>query len=356
MINIVPDHGSTLYIYNLETDKNSRVLSVGHQWIQCLSEEFQHVYVFSTHVGTTELPENVIVKELGGGSAKSRVVHVLRLYKSLFYLFKNRRHAFVFYHMSTRSMFFLGFFIKLMGVPQGLWYAHSVGDIFLRLSSKVPEVVFTPIKGAFPLPSSNIKAIGHGIQSLNFLNLNPANERRDILALGRVSKIKNIEPLIDALAREKIKLSIHLTGPTDGDKSYLFDLKLRSEIAGVNLEHVGALPYSKIPELMAEYKYIYSGTPKSLDKVAVEGAMAGCFVISENMEVLAQVGMEEIWNLLGLHPGEIGHQLMRLEELDAKRQANLRQILILSAVRKNDIKVTCNKIAQSLIQLKGVVK
>ena len=72
----------TLIIYNLETDLDSQVLAAAHDWVEAFAAQVDKVFVYSTHVGQTNLPANVVVKELGGGSFLKRLVGLFRLYKS----------------------------------------------------------------------------------------------------------------------------------------------------------------------------------------------------------------------------------------------------------------------------------
>ena len=115
----------TLIIYNLETDLDSQVLAAAHDWVEAFAAQVDKVFVYSTHVGRTNLPANVVVKELGGGSFLKRLVGLFRLYKSFAIALKHQSSVCMFHHMSPRTLLFVGPLYKIAGIKQGLWYSHS---------------------------------------------------------------------------------------------------------------------------------------------------------------------------------------------------------------------------------------
>jgi hypothetical protein len=63
-----------LVIFNLETNLDSQVLAMGHSWVEKLAaNDFQKVFVYSTHVGRHHLPTKVTVVEIGGGNFFKRL-------------------------------------------------------------------------------------------------------------------------------------------------------------------------------------------------------------------------------------------------------------------------------------------
>mgnify|MGYP000889057599 FL=1 len=106
----------TLIIYNLETDLDSQVLAAAHDWVEAFAAQVDKVFVYSTHVGRTKLPANVVVKELGGGSFLKRVAGLFKLYKSFATSLKHRSSVCVFHHMSPRTLLIVGPLYKIAGI------------------------------------------------------------------------------------------------------------------------------------------------------------------------------------------------------------------------------------------------
>ena len=98
-------------IYNLETNLDSNVLAAAHDWVESFAKHVDQVVVYSTHVGRIDLPANVIVHEIGGGSSVSKVLAVLRLLKSVAIEFPNRNRLFVFVNSLPLSWFIFLFIV-----------------------------------------------------------------------------------------------------------------------------------------------------------------------------------------------------------------------------------------------------
>ena len=156
-----------IFIFNLETNLDSHVLAAGHDWIEAFSHHFDTVEVYSTHVKRTDLTANVRVKELGGGSPYRKLKNLYRLLKVIPRIWKYRDNAIVFHHMSSRTLAVLGLPVRLMRIPQGIWYSHSKADWSLRIGSTFADMIFTSTEYAYPLRSNKLKFIGHGIKLNN---------------------------------------------------------------------------------------------------------------------------------------------------------------------------------------------
>jgi glycosyltransferase involved in cell wall biosynthesis len=273
----------TLIIYNLETDLDSQVLAAAHDWVEAFAAQVDKVLVYSTHVGRTNLPENVFVKELGGGSFLKRFVGLFRLYKSFATSLKYRSNVCVFHHMSPRTLLIVGPLYKVAGIKQGLWYSHSKKSLSLKYSQGFANRIFTSTPSAIPIANSRVRYVGHGIKSKSLLGAldNSKVKREGILALGRIVPIKNIEFAILAISQSKYR-NIKLTciGPHQKDSPYVEFLGNLADSNQVILSIVQAVPYSKVPQVLAGFEYIFTGTPRSVDKVVIEGAMSGCFVLA----------------------------------------------------------------------------
>lgn len=291
-----------LVIYNLETNLDSQVLASAHDWIQEFSRRYSRVYVFTTHVGRLNLPDNVFVVETGGGSLTKRFLALYRLMKSILTIYQDRKKTDVFHHMSSKTLLLLGAPIKIMGVPQVIWYSHSVADLSLRLGARFAGLVVSATKLSVPsLPGIEARPLGHGI-SMSRLGIDSRlhdQKRKGILSVGRVVSIKRIEEAIYAIAELKsmdpVRIyELTLVGPYDEHSDYTKFLIQEGSAHNVQINLTGAISYENIPALFRKASIVFTGTPKSADKAALEAAMLGCLILTTNKSVQELTGMSKV--------------------------------------------------------------
>ena len=335
----------TVVIYNLITDENDPVTAFAVDWIKAFAEISDEVVVFSTHVGTYKAPSNVTVIELSGGTFKKRIRGLLKLYRSAIYVSNIRGRKIVFHHMSEKTAFLVGPILRILGIKQGLWYSHNRKSNVLILASKFVNFIFSPTTNSFPIKTRKIRPVGHGINMSRFQKYsNPSLDRTGIVSLGRISRVKNLEEIIDGVSHVSTpRPSLTLIGPVMEEDKYVEALSKRAKDSDVQLTLEDGIAYSEVPKVISQYSMAFSGSPNTVDKSVLEAAAVGCFVLSKNEFVLELSGMSRVWNLIGIEaPLEITSQieLLKPHELDT----NLRELIAASCIEKNDIKKTAFKI------------
>jgi glycosyltransferase involved in cell wall biosynthesis len=344
-----------IVIFNLETDLDSQVLSAAHDWVEAFANNFDEVRVFSTHVGRVQLPPNVKVIEIGGGSVKSRTIALVRLCLAYAQIFKWRKQSVVFHHMSPRTALILGPFIKAIKVPQGLWYSHNHASLSLRFSKIFMSHLFSSTRDALPIKSSKSKFVGHGIKVERFASLDVHNERQplSIISVGRIVPVKHLEDIanisnIQPNSRDK-RIQITLLGPQP-DPTYLEGLRSFYQKLDLDLVFIPPVSYELVVDSLRKNYFYFTGTPKSVDKAAIEAAIAGCFVVSTNMAALETTGMNEVWSSLGYNPPkEISEQVLILSQVGTFDTLRLRKRLQESAINRNNLQGTISRITKILI-------
>jgi glycosyltransferase involved in cell wall biosynthesis len=292
-----------LLIYSLELDLDSHVLASAHDWVEEFADIYDQVVVVATHVGRHELPSNVRVVEIGGGSSFNRVRAIFRMLMSLNIATSKNQRVAVLHHMSTRSLLIVGPFLRLLRVPQILWYSHSVADLPLKLCQTIPNLIVSSNIRTVPIANKKrVRQIGHGINTARFGGENDllARERQNIVAVGRVVRVKNLDILLETLieldAITQLKLGeLRVIGPNSIDLEYEQELISFANAHSLKMQILEPLNYSDIPEFLASSSMLFSGTPMSVDKVCLEGAMSGCFIVSNNENVLELTGMSGIY-------------------------------------------------------------
>jgi len=345
--------GKILWIFNLETDLDSTVLAAAHDWVEEFSFNFDIIYVYSTHVGKYRFPKNVSVHEIGGGSFLLRILGLIRLFRLLPRLFLNRRSSHVFHHMSPRTAVILGLPIKLLGIPQGLWYSHSKASLSLRIAKQLRTNLFSSSPGALPVTSEGANYVGHAIKSERFVApSNPNFKRKGIVSLGRITSIKRLEFLLEEIAKlpeESRKLPIEFVGDSHSDEVYKNMLLEIGKNSKLDFKISSSLDYAEVPKFLFSARYFFSGTPLSVDKAAIEASMSGCLILSDNRNVLQLTGMSEIWFQRGMQvPDSVHDQISSLERF-TEEELNLASKKIAQLAReKNDLKQTIRTISEAM--------
>ena len=168
--------------------------------------------------------------------------------------------------------------------------------------------------------------------------------------MGRIVPVKNIELAISAISESKYKdLQLTCIGPHLSDSEYVKSLNDFAVSNQVELNLKQARPYSKIPQVLSGFEFIFTGTPRSVDKAVIEGAMSGCFVLAGEREILKMTGMLEVWRDLGYSDfPQLSEQLNILCALDIAIEQALRTKLSAEAVLLNEINSTIKKILSEI--------
>jgi glycosyltransferase involved in cell wall biosynthesis len=173
-------------------------------------------------------------------------------------------------------------------VPVLLWFTHWKASRLLRAAERVSTAVVSVDRRSFPLSSTKVHAIGHGID-LDELPCGGERVSADsfrLLALGRYSVAKGLDVVIRAVASvEDVRLDVH--GPTLSEAERV----TRSELTRL-VEELGArdrialgdaVNRSEIPELFAAHDALVNnmraGAP---DKVVYEAAASCLPVLASN--------------------------------------------------------------------------
>jgi glycosyltransferase involved in cell wall biosynthesis len=297
--------GKTLWLFNLETNLDSSLLAVSHTWISEFAKYFDQVEVYSTHVGRHSLPLNVHVNEIGGGSFPKRIQGLFTLLTALMRISGSRNSSLVFHHMSPRTAAFLAVPLKLLSVRQFIWYSHSHTSTGLKVMKSLMDRIFTASPESVSFNSRNLRYVRNGVPGENFQDVEINGPRNGIVSVGRISPVKNLDILLnevsklDSLIINELKL-ICFAGPVGNEISYEEKLRRTKIENSLPVEFIGVKPYSELPEFLSRFSIYYTGTKGGVDKAALEAGLSGCFVVSENYEALRLVGMQEVYESIGI--------------------------------------------------------
>lgn len=344
---------TNLVVFCLEYDPKSILVSHSFYWIQKLSINFENTTVVCVRANNAHQGRAEEVIELGGGSIYLRVKGLIKLLAFTARIAKERQRTVMFHHMLTQPLAFLGGIYRLMRIPQVLWYSHSARSLTLRIGTKFCDAVVSPSAECFPITRNRkLFEVGHGISFERFASLQESSSRRrNVVVLGRISRIKNIEALIQAVSSYQLtakkKIEIDLIGPVL-DRNYSDVLENLAKSKEVRLNFLGVQTSTEIPTSLSNYRYSYNGNPRTLDKSAVEAAFAGCLVLSEVPPVLKLTGMVEIWKEIGVSKPTLLDQLRILDDLEESTTERYKKLIITISRFNNELSGTISRILDVL--------
>lgn len=249
----------SLLIICQKVDRDDDVLGFFHGWISHIAPLCERVHVIALSKGVLDLPSNVSVFSLGKEKKRNKLFQALKFYWNVLKVLPSSDGVFV--HMApeyVRALYPVNLFFKK---PIILWYAHiKVSPVAKWALSKVDRV-FTPSKESFSYQSDSVISTGHGIDVNKFapLDISKSNPKV-ILAQSRISRVKRIHVLIDAIAELKANYKgsfvCKIIGGTiyPQDEMYLSELKTfvaEKKLEDV-IEWVGSVPNKDMPRFYNE--------------------------------------------------------------------------------------------------------
>jgi glycosyltransferase involved in cell wall biosynthesis len=218
--------------------------------------------------------------------------------------------------------------VRPLRIPLVLWYTHWRASRLLRAAERVSTSVVSVDERSFPLASSKLRAIGHGIDLEQFPCSGPRERDGDVrlLALGRYSPAKGLDIVLRgvAAAGDAVRLDVH--GPTLSNEERAHRAELERLVVELGLggrASLGdAVARAEIPGLLASHDALVnnmrSGAP---DKVVYEAA-AGCLPVLASNPVFDSLLVPEL-RFARESPEELSERIRAFAELDGDRRATL---------------------------------
>jgi len=284
-----------LLIITQKINKEDDLLGFFHGWVEELALKVEKISVICLEEGKHDLPKNTRVYSLGKEKGESKTKYFLNFVKYIWGLRKEYDKVFV--HMNKEYVLLGWDSWLVMSKKVYLWHNHKKGGIWVRLAVLFSKKVFYTSPQSFTARFKKSIKMPAGINTDEFGRMNnPAcrqgreSRRRDsILSLGRISPVKNIHILIDALKildEKGIEFKANIYGGApERDKNYCD--KVRNQ--GKNLEQKEKLffhksvPNMKVSEIYNKYEIFVNMTNSgSMDKTILEAMASGCLVLVSN--------------------------------------------------------------------------
>ncbi|HEX7168576.1 MAG TPA: glycosyltransferase [Acidimicrobiales bacterium] len=197
-------------------------------------------------------------------------------------------------HMAHHWAYWAGAFLRPMGIPIVLWYAHGSVSPSLRVAHALASAVVTSTPDGFRLPSRKLHVIGQGIDTETFA-IAPvaAASRYEVVYVGRVSARKRIDRLVDvAAALDAIgapaEVRIRVIGPTLTDDDIAYRASVEASIERRKLGARIAVEDAAGQEDLAAahataFAHVNLSETGSMDKTVMEALACGVPTLTSNV-------------------------------------------------------------------------
>lgn len=284
-----------LLLINFEVNPESQVLSWQYRLACGLAESFERIVVLTENSVPCKLPGNVEVHAVPRLFVRAPLrllgAKWLMIIPVFFWCLKHRFHA-CFIHMNMEWAYRLYPCFRLFRMPVLLWYAHGTVTTRLQLAHHCVDRVITSTPEGFRLQSHKVEIIGQGIDT-DLFRIQPGQEvRTDIVSVGRISRRKQIDLLVDVMEQLRKRSSdipfrlILIGSPINKqDKAYLQEIRDKIQIAGLEgwIVFAGHVTHGNLPDFYQNaFLHLNLSQTGSMDKTVMESLAAGCPVLTSN--------------------------------------------------------------------------
>lgn len=300
------NHPQRLILFNLRTDAEDGVLGFTTDWINALADRVESIDVLSTEVGRLAVRPNVTVRGIGRDRGAGKLEQLFNLWFETWKVLRTRRIDGCFAHMNFLFPLLTSPLLKLHGLPIVIWYAHGSVPPLLKYATFIADRMVASSPSGFQLPTPKLRIIGQGIDVDRFAPA--AREPREgyrLLTLGRISRVKRLEMVVDAVAllrrlEPTLDIRCELVGaPLNNDgRDYQDELEARIAAAGLadRVRILPGVPFHRAHQVVAQADlFVNSGDTDSVDKTVLEALSCGVPVVTSNAAFLQILPVE-------LHP------------------------------------------------------
>ena len=260
------------------------ILGFFHRWIEEFAKNCSEVTVICQAEGNHNLPANVKVLSLGKESGASKLKQLFNFYQ---FIWRERKsYDTVFVHMIPLYVILGGPIWRLLRKKIGLWYTHGTVSFSLRVATALANHIFTASEESFRIKTFKKRVTGHGIDTSVF-KPEPGNKTIDLVFVGRIYPVKNIELLIELVSKlnKQHPTSLSIIGSTidskgEEYKKSLLELSMQMGVED-KIDFHGPVTQSELPKLLNKAKiFVTASKTGSLDKVILEAMACGLPAVS----------------------------------------------------------------------------
>jgi glycosyltransferase involved in cell wall biosynthesis len=268
-----------------EVDPASPVLGATVAKIRALAARVDEVVVLADRAAEGALPANCRIHVFGAATKMGRG---MRFESALAReLARSPRPTAVVAHMCPIYAVLAAPLARPLGVRVLLWFTHWRSSRLLQAAERASTDVITVERRSFPLDSSKVTAIGHGIDLAEFACVErPRRETLSLLSLGRTSPAKGIETIVRAVAAVP-GMRLSQIGPSVTEEERRHRARLERLVAELGVDDrvvIGQpVPRHEVMSLMASADALVNNMRSgATDKVVFEAAATCLPVIASN--------------------------------------------------------------------------
>lgn len=284
-----------LIVFNYAMDLVDPIFSHQSDLIRYLANDFSKVIVITGKVGEYRQEKNVKIVNLHWIPGHNLRNSLSLLISAVPILYKHRKKAVIFSHMTEVQSALIGPLCKLLGVKHILWYAHKSKSLYLKWDHLFVNKILTSTEGSCPIKSSKVIPIGQGIDEKIFTpRIRKDFKTLKLVTYGRFDKSKNINKLVEtAITLSKkynydVKL-LSIGSPTQ--KNLIYYNHLKAKVKNLPwIEFLPSVPRGNLMDKLENYNMFIHAFEGSLDKSLLEATLMGLPVFTTNSEYLREIG------------------------------------------------------------------
>lgn len=299
-----------LLIFNLKTDADDAVLGFTTDWINALARKSTKVTVITMMAGRIAVANNVSVYSVGKEDGYSEPRRLVKFYQVLLHLLRSEKVDACFAHMMPLFAVLGWPVLRLYGIPVVLWYAHSHVSFQLRIATRLVDRVVASSPSGFRISTPKFRSIGQGIDVERFAPPTradrPHGEKLVLLTVGRISPVKRLDVVLDAIALlsadMKSKLEMRFVGNALDSSGERYEKFLKQRVSELGLQDIvrfsPAAPFHSVQQVYQDADvFINSSDTDSIDKTVLEAMSCGLPVVTSNAAFFDVLGQKlaESW-------------------------------------------------------------
>ena len=254
-------------------DPDDPILGAVVAKVRALAERVDEVAVLAIQAVPGALPENCRVHLFGAESKRARG----RLYVSAVRRELRPKPVAIVAHSVPLYAILAAPLARPARVPLMLWFTHWKPSRTLVLAERVSTAILSVDRRSFPLDSSKVVAIGHGIDTDRFACAEREPGPLRAVALGRTSPAKGLETIARGAALAGVELEVYGPSATDEERAE------RRRLLDLGVKLLDAVPYSGVPALLASRDVLVNNMREgALDKIVYEAASTCMPVLASN--------------------------------------------------------------------------
>jgi len=251
-----------------------------------LDPRIGHVHVIAIKGQNVDLGPKVSLSVLGTEKT-GRWLRLFRLYQQCILAFRKWNLNICYLYM-TPTMAPLFWPFKLLGRAKiVLWFAHSIYRWKVRFAIRyVADLWLSVNKAQGNLPSAKLRLVGQGVDTETFFPLS-SDIKYDLVTVGRITPLKKIDLIIEALSMLEQQLKQYLTLAicgdcySPGDREYKQSLERRIEALGLKqrIFFLGSVNHDRLPKILSESRIFVFPIPGGVGKATMEAMACGLPVV-----------------------------------------------------------------------------